>query len=344
MHPIASAVNAMNSRWSTKRVTRLSAGACILLLTGSIASAEGQSGGPSIQTQILGSFNGAGWTVPAAINNRGDVVGTAFPTGTTAGQDAFYWTEQTGFELIASDAVATDINNRGDVTGYRLECTEYPWGSSCSGRGFLWNSLTGFTDLGDFVPAAINNRGDMAGTCSGQACAIVRGVRTVWTCELPDCGDSVVAINDRGDAVGMRASPDFELAMLYPRRGEPVVLGRQTAEDINDAGTIAGRAPTAVWPSNATLWTKHGMVQAPDTHTSVAMSINARGWAAGVQFGSGEEGNQAFFWDGTAETLLLLATDAVWSEAVDLNARGQVVGFADTGNSRSELVIWEVRP
>src|SRR6478672_3001747 len=117
MHPIASAVNAMNSRWSPRRVTRLAAGACILLLTGSVARAEGQSGGPSIQTRLLGSFNGAPWTLPAAINNRGDVVGTAFPTGTTAGQDAFYWSEQTGFELIASDAVATDINNRGDVAG-----------------------------------------------------------------------------------------------------------------------------------------------------------------------------------------------------------------------------------
>ena len=64
----------------------------------------------------------------------------------------------------------------------------------------------------------------------------------------------------------------------------------------------------------------------------------------GVQFGNGEEGNQAFFWDGTGDTLLLLAGDAVSSEAVDVNGGGQVVGFIDAGNSKYELVIWEVRP
>ena len=41
---------------------------------------------------------------------------------------------------------------------------------------------------------------------------------------------------------------------------------------------------------------------------------------------------------------VLLAGDAVSSEAVDVNGGGQVVGFIDTGNSRYELVIWEVRP
>jgi uncharacterized membrane protein len=314
----------------------------LVLLSSTDGSAQNR---PRIETEIIGSFQNSQWTVPMGINNRGDIVGYVAPTGTMAGFNAFMWTRDAGFQLIATDAVATDINNRGDVTGYTYECVSTPTGGSCAPHGFVWNPRTGFTQLGDLVPAAINNRGDVAGDCStGEtlaACAILNGERVQWTCEEPSCGQVASGINERGDVVGWRFSPDFEEAMFFPRGGSPIVLGAQTAEDINNAGTIAGRAPTAVWPSNATLWTRAGLIQAPSPETTVAVAVNARGWAAGIQFGSGAP-NQAFFWDGSGPTLTLLAPGSPGSEATDINDRGEVVGYVWKDFSY-QLVIWTVR-
>ncbi len=301
---------------------------------------------PRIETEIVGSLGEFAWTIPTAINNHGEIAGYVASTGTMAGFNAFLWTRQSGFQLLATDAVATDINNRGEVAGYSLECVTEPWGGYCIPRGFVWNARTGLTQLGDFVPTAINSSGDMAGECStGEtlaACAILDGVRVQWTCDLPDCGQTATGINDRGDVVGWRFSPNVEEAIFFPRRGSPVVLGAQTAEDINNAGTIAGRAPTSVWGSNATLWTRNGVIQAPSVETTVAIAVNARGWAAGIQFGSGEA-NQAFVWDGRGAALTLLAAGSPGSEAVDINDRGEVVGYMQVEFS-NQLVIWKVRP
>ena len=322
-----------------------------LTLIGAVESAAQQS--PRIETELVGSFGGFQWTMPTAINNQGDVVGSVSPTGTMAGRNAFLWTRAGGFQLLAEDAVATDINSRGDVTGYRFECRADPGGGgSCALRGFVWNARTGFTDLGTFVPMAINNRGDMAGECVVEnrlaACAMHDGVLTVWECEpeIDSCAQGARGINARGDAVGWRSTPDVELAMFFPREGEPVVLESPTAdpfvtssaEDINDAGTIAGRAPSALSPSAATLWTNQGLVQAPTDARTVAWAVNARGWTAGVRF----DGDDAIFWDGSGNAPLLLAPDAATSEAADINDRGEIVGYV-TVAGRRQMVIWRVR-
>ena len=326
--------------------------AVVLTLSTAVQSA-GQDR-PQVETEVIGSFAGFQWTVPTAINNRGDVVGSVSPTGTMAGHNAFLWTRDGGFRLLAEDAVATDINNRGDVTGYRFACTADPdGGGSCALRGFVWNARTGFTELGGFVPMAVNNSGDMAGECVVAnrlaACAMHDGVLTVWECEpeLDSCGQTASGINARGDAVGFKGTPDVELAMFFPRHGEPVILESPTAdpfvtlvaEDINDAGTIAGRAPTALSPSAATLWTNKGLVQAPTDAWTVARAINARGWTAGVRF----DGDDAIFWDGSGNAPVLLAPDAATSEAADLNDRGEIVGTITSGFQR-QLVIWRVHP
>lgn len=324
--------------------------ALVLTLLAGVPSA-GQNT-PRVETEVIGSFPGFQWTVPMGINNGGDVVGFVLPTGTMAGQNAFLWTRDGGFQLLAEDAVATDINNRGDVTGYRLVCTTDPdGGGSCALRGFVWSARTGLNDLGTFVPMAINNSGDMAGECPSatglNACAMHGGVLTVWTCGLDSCGQGASGINERGDAAGFRFSPDFELAMFFPRDGEQVVLdaapgalfGFATAEDINNAGTIAGRAPTTVSSSAPTLWTNSGLVQVSGAVSGVAWAVNARGWTAGVRF----DGDDAFFWDGTESAPVLLAPDAMTSDATDINDRGEIVGTITSGALRP-LVIWRVRP
>ena len=94
-----------------------------------------------VQMEVIGSFPGSQWTVPMAINDRGQVVG--FNTSTApVGFSAITWSRENGFQLLLENAVATDINNRGDITGVRYECVTFPEGQSCAPRGFLVGIIT----------------------------------------------------------------------------------------------------------------------------------------------------------------------------------------------------------
>lgn len=57
------------------------------------------------------------------------MVGTARPA--LGGESAFVWTRTQGFTIIAENAVATDINDRGDVVGWINTCYYV-----CPSRGF----------------------------------------------------------------------------------------------------------------------------------------------------------------------------------------------------------------
>ena len=113
-------------------------------------------------------------------------------------QIPFVWTQKAGYRTFLGDSTgfATDINNRGDVVGVRLE-----------GLGaFLWNETTGLVDLGaGFWPLGINNSGVVVGGCNGVTpeetgpCVWTNGVRTVLT---SDCGGAALAINERREVVG----------------------------------------------------------------------------------------------------------------------------------------------
>lgn len=171
--------------------------ALVSLATSSLADESSRK--PTITGERIGSLDNAGNTVPQAIDNRGQVVGGA---RNAAGIPvAFLWTRRDGFQQLAENAGATDINERGDVTGGRTFC--FPVGEDeehCEVSGFVWTKRDGVRDLANFVPFAINDHGDMAGFCdiSGNFC----------TCVIRDGGLSVgegsqlYGINRRGDAVG----------------------------------------------------------------------------------------------------------------------------------------------
>lgn len=290
---------------------------------------------PRGQMEVIGSFSSRGWTVPMAINNRGVVVGF-IASDTTSGFSAFTWTHDDGFRLLLDDAIALDINSRGDIVGERYGCTSYPWGYSCAPRGFLWNAQNGLVDLAGFTPAAINDRGEMAGICLGaqvpSACALYDGALTEWRCDLPECGSSASGINARGDVVGFRSTLDGTEAMLFLRDGTQMSLGEGTAEDINDAGIIVGRIGRV---SSAAVWTGHGVFE--NVQHAAAWAVNARGEAVGVQFGDGP--NAAFFWDATHDVFVYLDPAGSGSEATDINDRGDIVG---TISQLGVAVIWHL--
>jgi len=315
--------------------------------------ARGQN--PSrVETTLIGSFPGAQLTFPVAINNHGVIAGNAQNLNFTGRDAAFLWTPDDGFQVIGDDTVLTDLNDRGDATGYRCRWVTGDDGStSCVPRGFIWNQRTGLVDIDvdGMIPNAINNRGDVAGTCGNlQACALRGGVLNAWPCELEDCSTEATAINDRGDVVVNRGAMNFiGEVTVYPLRGTPILFAEGSGgADINNARIIAGsfyELTPARSRITAALWTRSGGVRPPSEPEGLFVALNARALSVGFLFGTNEDfRSHAIAWDAKRDELLELA-QTVESQAVDVNDRGQIVGYmqGDQPFWSTQIAIWTVR-
>ena len=322
---------------------------CMFLALPPIAAfAEERSKAPTIEAEIIGRYPGSLATIPYAINDRGQVVGIAVTgTGLTAFV-AFIWSRQTGFELIQPDAVATDINEHGDVTlQVWLNCDQ-----NCVVRGAVWNRRTGLVDLGTPLPEAINNRGDVAAVwCNGTdeagaVCVIRNGIRSDLDCE-EFCWLS--GINESGDAVGSVRLSEQDHGLLLPHQGGVILLDSLAAAyDLDNSGNIAGQLyGNQGFANPAAVVTRDGTRQLTEG-VGRALAINGRGWIVGTQAGYEFDGTQsvyrsrAFLYRLLDSTVEYLAPDPLFSTAVDINARGEILGSMNSGGS-PQLVIWRAR-
>jgi len=195
---------------------------------------------------MLGSLGGS-MSIATGINGSGQVVGqTADATGRLS---AFVWSLGGGMWRIGDDASedAIAINNSGmiayvqDPSPYHTQfgavgsrsdpvvlnfsgqgssisgMNNLGWivGRTVGGDGFLWMP-NGSVDFGSsFLPAAINDLGEVVGRYQGQA--------AVWTrsggIQLLDlgghCGVTLTGINDAGQIVGDFAAPEPSGLVLF---------------------------------------------------------------------------------------------------------------------------------
>jgi probable HAF family extracellular repeat protein len=273
----------------------------------------------SLQESVnIGHPEGAVDTLPFALNNHGTIVG-AFLTEDQRSH-AFVWTAGTGFEVIAEDALAWDVNDRGQVVGER-------YGAVTS--GFLWTRRRGFTDLGDFLPYAINDAGVMAGVCASdvQPCIWKRGEIT----RLPDVQGWLWAINARGDAVGTTVE---ETAFLWTGRREFVELGGPgTAEAINDRGVVSGSLVENAL-RHPTVWTSKGVFSLEEGGSG--QRVNNRGWLLVAA-------TQPFVLDlRSRRRVALESSEGGALASFDMNERGVVVGNRVIADD-VDVLIWRVR-
>jgi probable HAF family extracellular repeat protein len=292
-----------------------------------------------------------------AINNRGVVAGTL---GTRVSSRAFVLfrgrVTQIGLVRGDTDSRFVDLNDRGQVVAVSYRSP----GDEKNAHAILWEKGR-IRNLGSFVPADINEHGDVVGTSSrGTPRALLwsRG-------QIHDLGRTLggypsegAAINDAGQVVG-RSDDDgflwqngkFRWLRLPPR---PPYTGTVPV-DINEHGQVTGIVASDTGPGGAWVW-QDGKLRVINSVRD-PLAINDRGqivlnyagdwliWQGGKIRGRGkgevtalnERGRLAIADDdvprtranGTTTRLPLLPGDQ-GGAATALNDREQLVGLSCT--------------
>jgi probable HAF family extracellular repeat protein len=206
----------------------------------------------------LGTLGAGSFSEAWGINNVGHIVGSSSTNGGggLTGVHGFLYTEAQGLTDLTPESdqgVATDINDAGQVTGYKTALGGY--------HAFRWQEGS-FVDLG-VLPGfahsfgwAINAGGQVAGnstSASGNSERLVRYTDGAALQNLGGVGEHNVArgINAAGHVVGTRGNSQSR-ALLYTDAAGLQELNALidpslgwvllAANDINDAGQIVGYA------------------------------------------------------------------------------------------------------
>jgi probable HAF family extracellular repeat protein len=215
---------------------------------------------------------------PAALNNRGDVVG-----------DNWLWSNGRLRTLAdpSRQMRSVDINDRRQVVG-TIDGT-----ATEREKMFLWQNgrftiITAPAGMHGY-PISVSNRGEVLGYVTDTAWSVRQGF--VWRAGrmtiLKPLGGTVLdprAINDRGQVVGSSSLPGSEVLhpflwqdgrMLDLMAGRPTETGH--ARDINNAGDVVGGIG-----SRAVLWRGGRTIDlAVPARYSSAAYVNERGDIAG---------------------------------------------------------------
>ena len=267
----------------------------------------------------LGSLIPGGSVEPHAINYAGHVVGAATAQG--GPRHAFYWTNQSGIKDLGclqgdDHSAAGDINDSNVIVGYSRD--------NNSERSCVWvgaggapqviNLGTKFQEIwGNAI--GINNAGHIIGralpinTSSSSACIIINGlphllpngIPTPWLgSSLKDVNDVGLALNNFGQAVGQVGYLLTQPLMWDPTTGRrklepPSIFSQQSgsAKAINDEGLAVGWAEVSVY---------------------------------GI--GNTNQVMRAMLWNGPVSRVLLNIPGFDVSQALDINAGREIVGWA----------------
>lgn len=268
---------------------------------------------------------------PAALNNRGQVVG-----------ERFLWQEGTVTDLRTLDplfGVATDINDSGVITGWttlpaaNLEAPRQV-------RAFVWRDgqmqiLDNLENL-DALPHAINNRGQVVGwaVIEGRS----RSNRPGNSRTSPPVYSLITGVLWENGKIQVLRSADG-------RAFRPV----HSTSAINDDGVIAGGLETTEGTTAAALLLPGGEVidfttLSEEIRPTFTHSVNNHGQAIGTGIGDASSGNSFLFSEGKVLSLRrMIDTASGWElQAVHtINDNGYILGlgrYRQEPNPRSILL------
>ena len=313
------------------RRTTLLVGAVVVVVAGAVVVSGASSAGSGQARWVmrdLGTLGGA-WSEAVAVNERGQIVGTADTETNDKDGDpirhAFLWDDGKMRDLGAlhrsTSSSASAINDHGQVVG------SAETGASNRYYGRLEHAVM-------WQNGRIRDLGTLGGPTS-----------------------HAIAINERGQIVG-RADTGTKDEDGYGgyvthwfiwqngrMRDLDVKVGDSSVVGINDLGQVVGsgdRASTAPLSWFSFLWEKGRMRDLGDFDTgeyfyrfrgltpSVSAPINDRGQIAG------RHGNQAALWqDGKVRELGTLGPRWKGSWACSINNHGHVIG-----NSKGHTFLW----
>ncbi len=162
------------------------------------------------------------------------------------------------------------------------------------------------------------------------------------------------AVNSAGHAVGVLIGvpPEPSVPFLY-RDGEMIELdtlgGSYSAGmDINEAGVVAGHsARSPETGTRASVWEGDQLIDlgvldnSPSEDLSHAMALNNVGQVVGHSNLPWPIDRHAFLWDSINGMQDLGPVDSIFSEALDINDSGAIVGRADIPDLGNVAVMWE---
>ena len=243
-----------------------------------------------------------------------------------------------------------DINDLGEVVGVVWACSD----DGCVQRGFIWSASLGLRDLGSFIPRAINNRGDMAGSCltgpfSEEPCVMFNG--ELFRVPIPPPGQrNGVAenINEGGDVIGwsyFEHSNSGARAFILDASGGFTWLdpgdGWSQGFDINDHGMATGNSNGPVfWPH-----AKRMIFLPANLPDLVTIALNNNGLVVGSEEFEFDDYSlaEAVLWNPQrGERRRLPDGDSAYrSSAEDINDHGQIVGSVLRSQGEApHVVMW----
>lgn len=274
----------------------------LFLIPASPASAQ------SYTVTDLGALGGTS-SGAAAINDQGDVVGTAILSN--GAQEAFLWTSSAGMRGLGSlggASTAQGVNDSLEVAG---------WSQISSGavHAFLWTPSGGMQDLGTLggttsTAYAISDSGEVVGgsALSGNASSHA----FVWTPTggMQDLGtlggnnSGAGGINKNGQVVGASFLSDNVTlhAFLWTQAGgmqdlgTPACCASSGLNAINNRGAAAGGANVTQGNEAVAIWTQSGGWRSLGTPAldSSALAISNSYQVVGLS--QGTKAQQGFLW------------------------------------------------
>jgi probable HAF family extracellular repeat protein len=238
-------------------------------------------------------------------------------------------------------SIAYGINALGQVVG-----------SSSTAAGlthwFLWDSRTGIQDLG--IPgggADINTRGQVMGFGPLHASLWEAGTGVQDLGTLGGQFSDARGINAPGQVVGYSAlrTAGYHAFLWEAGTGMQDLgdlgLPLSVAQGINDRGQVVGYTSTGAAATHAFVWEAGTGMQDLGTlfGESVAQGINDRGQVVGYAVAGAV--THAFLWEAGTGMQDLGTLGGHYSVALDINARGQVVGASTTAAGPRHAFLWE---